>query len=172
MAAGRHHTIDLSRLSLGSGQGASLELGVDPGTVALGATGYALAGAVVPLRLDVSRTVTGYAMRIRYAGTLEGPCMRCLEPAHPRIEVDAREVHQPGTGDEELISPYVSDEELDLAGWAHDALAVSLPQQILCRQGCAGLCAVCGESLNEAEPGAHDHPREPDPRWAKLRELQ
>jgi hypothetical protein len=31
---------------------------------------------------------------------------------------------------------------------------------------------VCGESLNDAAEGAHDHPAEPDPRWAKLRELK
>jgi hypothetical protein len=31
---------------------------------------------------------------------------------------------------------------------------------------------VCGESLNDAEPAAHDHPPEPDPRWEKLRELK
>ena len=30
-------------------------------------------------------------------------------------------------------------------------------QQILCRPDCAGLCPVCGESLNDAPAGAHDH---------------
>ena len=88
------------------------------------------------------------------------------------VEVDAREVDQPGTDDEELRSPYVTEGELDLAAWAHDALALALPQQLLCRPDAPGLCPVCGESLNDADPGAHDHPREPDPRWAKLRELQ
>jgi uncharacterized protein len=98
--------------------------------------------------------------------------MRCLEPAEVDVEVDAREVDQPASRDEELLSPYVDDGVLDLTAWAHDALALALPQQILCRPDCVGLCPVCGEPLDPADPAAHDHPREPDPRWAKLRELQ
>ena len=98
--------------------------------------------------------------------------MRCLEPARIEIEVDAREVDQPASDDPELRSPYVAEGVLDLSAWAHDALALALPSQVLCRAECAGLCPVCGESLNAAASGAHDHPAEPDPRWAKLRELQ
>ena len=62
------------------------------------------------------------------------------------------------------------DDVLDLTAWAHDALALAVPQQVVCRPGCAGLCPVCGESRNDGR--SHDHPQEPDPRWAKLRELQ
>ena len=67
--------------------------------------------------------------------------MRCLEDADVAIEVDAREVDQPRTADEELTSPYITDDELDLARWAHDALALALPIQLLCRPDCKGLCA-------------------------------
>jgi uncharacterized protein len=68
-----------------------------------------------------------------------------------------------------MSSPYVTDEELDVAAWARDALALALPAQILCRPDCAGLCPKCGRNLND-EP--HEHEPEPDPRWAKLRELK
>jgi uncharacterized protein len=96
--------------------------------------------------------------------------MRCLEPAQPAFEVDVREVHQPGGG-EELTSPYVGEgEELDLAGWARDALALELPAQLTCREDCAGLCPQCGANLN-LEPD-HRHEPEPDHRWAKLSELK
>jgi uncharacterized protein len=98
--------------------------------------------------------------------------VRCLEDARLEVDVDVREVDQPATRDEELLSPYVHEGVLDLTAWAHDALALALPQQVVCRPDCKGLCAVCGVSLNDAEAGAHDHPAEPDPRWAKLRELQ
>ena len=81
-----------------------------------------------------------------------------------------REVDQPGGG-EDLRSPYLDEQELDLAAWARDALALGLPAQIVCREDCKGLCAVCGENLNEAGP-EHVHEREPDPRWAALRELK
>ena len=59
---------------------------------------------------------------------------------------------------------------LDVAGWAREALALALPPRLVCRDDCAGLCAVCGADLNE-DPG-HAHEREPDPRWAKLDELR
>ena len=50
--------------------------------------------------------------------------------------------------------------------WARDAVALELPEQILCRPDCAGLCPVCGKDLN-VEP--HEHlERDPDPRWAAL----
>ncbi len=170
--APEYHTIDLSRLSLGSGQGTQFEFYVDPGSLDLGGSDYRFDDGPVGARLDVSRTATGYALRLRFAGALSGSCMRCLGPARVEVEVDAREVDQPGSEDEELLSPYVSESVVDLAAWAHDALALALPAQILCRADCAGLCPVCGVTLNDAPAGAHDHGREPDPRWAKLRELQ
>ena len=119
----------------------------------------------------MSRTTgDGYALRLRFAVGLHGPCMRCLEDADAGVEVDAREIEQPGGGDDELVSPYVEGDELDLRAWARDALALALPTQIVCGEECRGLCAVCGANLNE-DP-AHEHEREPDPRWAKLSELK
>mgnify|MGYP001079771726 CR=1 FL=1 len=173
MGANDHTTrIDLARLSLRPGQGRRLELDVKPGALALAGTDYAAAEDTVAARLEISRTAAGYALHLTFATELTGPCMRCLEEASLRVEVDAREVDQPSSRDEELLSPYVTEDELEVDRWAHDALALALPTQILCRPDCAGLCPVCGESLNDAEPGAHDHPKEPDPRWAKLRELK
>jgi uncharacterized protein len=96
--------------------------------------------------------------------------MRCLETAGPVVEVDAHEVDQPGGG-EELRSPYLAGEELDVHAWARDALALALPTQIVCDEECRGLCPVCGENLNQAAPG-HAHEPEPNPRWAKLSELR
>ncbi len=168
--AADYHTIDLDRLALSPGQGTRLDLQIDPGELELGGTEYGIARGQVPVRLEVSRPASGYAMRLSFTGELTGPCVRCLEEAVLQIEVDAREVDQPGAEDEELRSPYVRDGVLDLTAWAHDALALAVPQQIVCRPDCAGLCPVCGESLNDAA-GEHDHPREPDPRLAKLREL-
>ena len=98
--------------------------------------------------------------------------MRCLEPAATEIRIDAREVDQPTSRDEELLSPYVTEGELDVGRWANDAVVLALPEQPLCRPDCAGLCAVCGESLNDADPEAHRHQTGGDPRMAKLRDLK
>jgi DUF177 domain-containing protein len=160
---------DIGRLGLSSGEGRRLELEVAIEPFEFGGQEYAVEAGRVPATLDVAHTTTGYSLRLRYDADLEGPCMRCLEEAHKAIAVDAREIDQPGGG-EELDSPYLEEERLDLTGWTRDALALALPSQIVCRADCLGLCPVCGENLNRAGP-EHRHEREPDPRWAALREL-
>jgi uncharacterized protein len=164
-------TFDLNGLRLTSGEGRHLDLHAHIEPFELGADRYSVDPAVVPVRLDVSRTTgQGYAMLLRFQAQLKGPCMRCLEPANASFEVEAREVSLPAAG-EELDSPYVEAGILDLGGWARDALALTLPRAILCREDCAGLCTVCGENLNQAGP-AHHHDPEPDARWAKLSEIR
>jgi uncharacterized protein len=170
MGAG-YHSIDLARFALRPGEGRRLELDADPGPLELAGQRYVIAGGVVPTRIDLSRTAAGYAVRMRFVAHVDGPCMRCLADADVAVEVDAREVDQPPSPDEELRSPYIDGDELDLAGWAHDSLALALPLQLLCRPDCKGLCSVCGASLNDADPAEHRHEPGPDPRWAKLREL-
>ena len=167
----RTDTFDLAGLRLHSGEGRRLELSVAIDRFALAGESYAVEPPLVDVVLDISRTTAdGYALRLRFDARLHGPCMRCLEPASPSFEVDSREVSQQGDSDE-LSSPYVEGGVLDLRAWAHDALALALPTQILCRLQCAGLCPVCGTDLNTADPG-HAHEREPDPRWGKLSELR
>ena len=168
--AQRSDTFELGRLGLRSGEGRRLDLDVDVDPLEFGGQRYETSPSAAPVALDVARTTTGYSLRLRYEVTLEGPCARCLESADRRIPVDAREVDQPGGG-EELRSPYVEGGELDLRSWVRDALALALPEQIVCGEECRGLCAICGENLNEAG-GGHDHERPPDPRFAKLSELR
>ncbi|MEA2360146.1 MAG: hypothetical protein QOI62_3406 [Solirubrobacteraceae bacterium] len=168
--AARTDTFDLGRLRLSSGEGRKLTLGVALDDFDFGGTRYAVEPRLVDAILDVSRmTHGGYALRLRFGAGLIGPCMRCLEAAAPTTEVDVREVNQSGGG-EELSSPYVEGEVLDVAAWARDSYALALPAQVVCRVDCAGLCAECGANLN-ADPD-HAHEAEPDPRWAKLRELR
>jgi uncharacterized protein len=164
--------VDLERLALSPGQARSLdfEVGLDP--IELGGQAYAPAGGGSEARLDVSRTSTGYALRLRFSSQLTGPCVRCLEEAASDLEIDTREIDQPAAGDEELRSPYVSEGDLDVGRWANDALVLAFPSQPLCRSDCAGLCSVCGESLNDADPDAHRHSQGGDPRMAKLRDLK
>ena len=167
----RTDSFDLGALRLSSGEGRRLDLGAALGFFDFGGERYATDPSPVPLRLDVSRmTGGGYSLRVRFEAALDGPCMRCLGEAAPTVAVDAREVDQPGGGDE-LTSPYVDGEVLDLGAWAHDAFALAMPAQVLCREDCAGLCPECGENLNVAGP-EHSHERPPDPRWDKLRELR
>jgi uncharacterized protein len=165
------HDVDLARLGLSAGEGRRLQLEVPIEPLTLADERYEARPERAPAVLDVSRmTGGGYALRLRFSAALAGPCMRCLKEAEPLLEVDAREVDKPGGG-EELDSPYVVGESLDVAAWAHDAFVLAVPAKVLCREDCAGLCPVCAVDLNEAG-GEHHHDAPPDPRWAKLSELE
>ncbi|MEA2140078.1 MAG: hypothetical protein QOC91_177 [Solirubrobacteraceae bacterium] len=170
------HDFDLGALRLSSGEGRHLELAVPIEPLLLGGESYGaeslqLGSSSVPVVLEISRMMGGgYALRLRFSAALTGPCTRCLKQARPSVAVDAREVDRPGEG-EELESPYVSEETLDLAAWARDAFVLATPSKVLCREDCAGLCPTCAADLNEAGP-EHRHEAAPDPRWAKLRELE
>ena len=161
-------SFDVGGLALSSGEARQVGLELPVDELSFGGQSYSSGGGTDAL-LDVSRTTSGYALRLRFHVRLGGPCMRCLEDAGAGVTVDAREVDQPGDADE-LRSPYVDGAVVDLRAWARDALALALPTQIFCREECLGLCAVCGANLN-ADP-EHAHEREPDPRWAKLSELR
>jgi DUF177 domain-containing protein len=184
----RTDTFDLAGLRLTAGEGRRLELNVAIEPFSMAGESYPVEPNPVPLRLDISRTTgDGYALRLRFTASLVGPCMRCLEPAAPSFSVDVREVSLPADPraqaggarghvhaqpeDDELSSPYVEHGVLDLRAWARDALALSVPSSLLCREDCAGLCPVCGADLNQTGP-EHGHERAPDPRWAALSELR
>ena len=119
----------------------------------------------------LTRATTGTVFELRFSTRLHGPCVRCLEDAVVDVSVAAREYQATDPGEsEELRTPYLVDDQLDLSAWARDAVALALPDKVLCRPDCAGLCPVCGKDLNR-EPHAHeDGPG--DSRWAALEALR
>lgn len=166
--AQRVDEFDIGTLRLASGEAKQLDFEVPVEELAFGGQTYS-AGGYTDARLDVARTTSGHALRLRFAVDLHGPCTRCLEDANARVDVDAREIDQPGDAPD-LRSPYVKEDVVDLSAWARDALALALPTRILCNEDCHGLCTVCGANLNEEHDHAHE--AEPDPRWSKLSELK
>ena len=121
--------------------------------------------------LTLTRLSSGLMLELEFGVRLVGPCVRCLGDAGLDVAVDDRQYQATDPeDDEELRTPYLQDDRLDLSAWARDAVALALPDQILCREDCAGLCPVCGRDLN-VEP--HEHEDEGgDDRWAKLAELR
>jgi len=164
--------IDLSRLDLPSGGGCRIDAEVQLPEAELGAERYAVLDLPATVRLDVSRTSSGWALRMRFELTVSGRCARCLEDSPTELTIDAREVEAPASTDEELHSPYVADDILDLHAWARDALTLAMPSKYLCRPECPGLCSVCGEPLGETGAEAHSHEQVVDPRWEQLRDVK
>jgi uncharacterized protein len=164
-------TFDVDSLHLRPGAGARFDAEVRIDPIEAGGQTYVVGNGTVEARIDVSRTTSGFAFRLRFESPLLGPCVRCLADAAPWVEVDAREVEQPGEA-EEFHSPYFEAGRLELAGWAREALVLALPPRLLCREDCRGLCPVCGADLNTVDPEQHRHESGGDPRWAKLSDLR
>jgi uncharacterized protein len=169
----RADSFDLGALRLTSGEGRRLELQVRIEPLQFGGEAYTVAPADAVL--DISRTTgDGHALRLRFEATLTGPCLRCMDAIERVQEVDAREVDQPGGG-EELQSPYMDGHELDLAGWARDALVLALPPQLVAPLDADERCTVCRRTVAEVTGAAAPEepaPSGPDPRWAKLSEIR
>ena len=146
-----------------------IELELDP--FELGRERYLPVPEQVPAEFVVSKASTGTVFELRFTTRLHGPCFRCLGDAVLEIPVAGREYQATSPGEaEELRSQYLEDDRLDLAGWARDAVALELPDKILCRADCAGLCPMCGKNLNE-EPHEHEDTAT-DSRWAALEALR
>ncbi len=161
----------LRTLKLRSGEEHRDTLPVVLESFTLGGERYLPVPAEVPAELDVQRATSGDVFRLRFGVRVHGPCMRCLEDAVADLSLDVLEYQDGATGaGEDMRSEYVVDEQLELSAWARDAIALSLPDQILCRPDCAGLCPVCGGNLN-ASPHAHEEVSG-DPRWAALESLR
>ena len=124
----------------------------------------------VPATLAISRATTGTLFQLRFDARLHGPCYRCLGDAVVDVPINGREYQATNADTDELRTPYLTDDALDLESWARDAIALELPEQILCRSDCKGLCAVCGKDLN-VEPHEHEDERV-DSRWAALADLR
>jgi uncharacterized protein len=164
--------LDLSTLHLSTGEGKRIELPVTLAPFELGGQTYLADPAAPRVRLEASRHSSGFAFKLAFSVHVDGPCMRCLEPAEHDLEVEAREIDETSTDDADLRSPYIEQDELDIGRWAHDAVMLALPTQILCRPDCLGLCPVCGEPLNNADPADHEHEKPIDPRWSALKDLK
>ncbi len=164
-------TFNLRRLRLRSGDQFRDEVEVELDPLVLGGQEYVPTPALVPAGLIVTKASSGTVLDLSFRVRLEGPCFRCLGDTALELAIRAREYQalKPGD-DDDLRSPYVEEDVLDLSAWARDALALELPEKILHDPDCAGLCPVCGKDLN-VEPHTHEE-RHGDPRWAALEALR
>jgi uncharacterized protein len=163
-------TFDLRTLRLRSGDQARERLEIELEPLLLGGQTYEPRPNPAPAELSVTRASSGTVLELVFDVSLEGPCFRCLTDAELPVSLRLREYEATKPESDEERTEYLDDDRLDLSAWAHDAIALALPDKILCRPHCAGLCPVCGKDLNN-EP--HEHAEERlDPRWAKLSELQ
>src|SRR5213080_790850 len=166
---GRMTTLHLRTLKLRSGEQFVDEREIQLEPLELGGQRYLPVPETVQAELSMTRASTGTVFELRFRNRLHGPCYRCLADAVLELPISAREYQATNPDTDELRSPYVENDKLDLSAWARDAIVLELPEKILCRDDCAGLCPVCGKDLNE-EPHEHEE-HERDPRWSALESL-
>ena len=116
--------------------------------------------------------VTG-ELRARVSQT----CGRCLAPSAVTVTaaIDVRLVPRPAIGDSvelgaaDLDVDFYEKDEFDLGALIDAETSLALPMKPLCREGCLGICPVCGGNRNVVACGCP--PRPPDPRLAVLKDL-
>jgi len=164
-------SFNLRQVRLRSGEEYRDEIELELEPFELGGERYLPVPEKVAAELAMTKASTGTVFELGFTTRLHGPCYRCLGDAVLEIPTAAREYQATNPdGSEELRNPYLRNDNLDLAAWARDGVALALPDKILCRADCAGLCPVCGKNLNE-EPHEHEDDAT-DSRWSALERLR
>lgn len=128
-------------------------------------------GAEVLLDLRLESVAEGILVSGAARAEAVGECARCLVEIRQAVVADLRELFAfpdsltAATTEEDEL-PRLHDDLLDLEPLVRDEVVLALPLAPLCRPDCAGLCAGCGERLDQLEPG-HSH-EILDSRWAAL----
>ena len=119
----------------------------------------------------VRNTAGVLLMKGNVTTTIHGTCDRCA------AEFD-REIHFPidvvlvtelsnEENEDEWVFPLEGD-SADLGDIVRTVFVLNLDSKLLCKDDCKGLCHRCGKNLNDGPCGCQ---KEPDPRFAALRQL-
>lgn len=163
-------SFSLRQVKLRPGEQHREELEIELPAFEFGGQRYLPVPEKVATDFEVTRAHSGTVFGLAFTARLHGPCHRCLGDAVLDVPIHVREYQAESPDDEELATPYLVDDQLDVSAMARDAVALALPDKILCRPDCAGICAECGKSLND-EPHEHEVAGT-DPRWAALDALR
>jgi uncharacterized protein len=164
--------LDLRHLDLKGGERTERFVRFEAHPVHLGGHDYQLTlendGAVV----KIERLTGGFLVTVSVKGMVYGDCQRCLSEV--ALPVDAKQQEfvptHPEQWDRGEISPFITDLVVDVPGLAREAIVLALPDKLLCRDDCPGLCPHCGRVRGDGSCDC-DEERE-DPRWEKLKGLK
>jgi uncharacterized protein len=144
------------------------------------------------LKASLRRVSGGVLLRGELRADVVSPCKRCLAEVSASLPVSftlnlvARELLEqkgaPGEEDDETAERAGSfrlddadcetfdGKTIDLDPILREQVLLALPMNVLCNEGCLGLCPVCGQNLNEKQCGCE---REiVDPRWMALKKVK
>jgi uncharacterized protein len=137
----------------------------------------------------------GVLLEGRLTVHVRGACKRCLVDVQRDVPVefvlnlvpqalaaasrdeDEEEARDSGQGEaagsfdlEDADEEVFDGKHIDLDPIVREQVLLALPMSVVCREECRGLCAQCGQNLNEAQCG-HET-KVLDPRLAALRDIK
>jgi uncharacterized protein len=164
-------SLNLADLALRGGERYERTYRVEIAPIVLGGVGYQV---LVPggAQITVDRVTGGYLVSVALDARIYGPCARCLNEAVLKIRAEEQEFAPTAKDgwEETEGSEFIKDLVVDVDGLVREAVVLALPSQMVCSEGCKGLCCVCGKDLNEGDCGC-DGGRV-DARWGPLRGLR
>ncbi len=100
-------------------------------------------------------------------------CRRCLKPVTVPVTADfgalfAEDPESLADPDAYPLPPHPT--VIDLRPAVREEVMLAVPEYVLCRENCRGLCPRCGKDLNAGPCGCP--PAEADPRWRALADLK
>ncbi len=125
--------------------------------------------------VEASGTVSNTAGVLVMSGSiktcLHGVCDRCAAEFSREVEYPIQAVLVEELANEENEDEWVfplEGESADLQDIVRTVFVLNMESKLLCKPDCKGLCCQCGKNLND---GPCSCQKEPDPRFAALRQL-
>ena len=125
--------------------------------------------------VEASGTVRNTAGVLVMSGSiktcLHGRCDRCAAGFSREVEYPIQAVLVEELANEENEDEWVfplEGESADLQDIVRTVFVLNMDSKLLCKPDCKGLCCQCGKNLND---GPCSCQKEPDPRFAALRQL-
>ena len=143
------------------------------------------------LHAFLRRVGTGVLLEGSLTAHVGAPCKRCtapveldlpvsfvlnLVPAAPQRPGASPDDEKEGAESDGSFGLDEADQEvfdgktIDLDPIVREQVLLALPMNAVCREDCQGLCAHCGQNLNEQQCGCA--PRVVDPRFAVLKDIK
>lgn len=127
-------------------------------------------GAALALDLRLESVMDGVLVSGVVTAPVSGECGRCLADVSDELAIRIQELYvypeaSTDHDDDDEVAQLEGD-LLDLTPTLRDAVVLALPLNPLCQPDCKGLCATCGERLDEL-PDPHTHDTT-DARWGAL----
>ena len=112
-------SFNLRQAKLRSGEEYRDEIELELEPLEFGGERYLPVPGTVPAELALTKATTGTVFELAFTARLHGPCYRCLGDAVLELPIRAREYQATNPqGSDELRTPYLVDDNLDLAGRA------------------------------------------------------